>query len=248
MVTWAETRLPMRVLIVFAHHEPLSFNGAMRDTSVAELIAQGHEVRVSDLYAENFNPVAGRHDFLTCKRSDFFKYQDEQMNAVKSASFAPDIVREHERLLWCDLVIFQFPLWWFSVPAILKGWFDRVLAYGFAYGGGRWFESGPLRPRRALLSMTAGAPNERYSEGAIFGDINRVIYPIHVGVFNLCGLAALEPAIVWAPTRIGSERRAVELTKYAERVRGLAEEKPLPMHSTVDYPDPMVGDPSFFRA
>jgi NAD(P)H dehydrogenase (quinone) len=243
-----EVGRPIRVLIVFAHQEPQSFNGAMRDTVVAEMTAQGHEVCVSDLYAEGFNPVAGRHDFLACKRSDFFKYQDEQINAVKTGGFASDIAREHDRLIWCDLVIFQCPLWWFSVPAILKGWFDRVLAYGFAYGGGRWFENGPLKPRRALLSMTAGAPNERYMEGAIFGDIARVIYPIHVGVFNLCGLAALEPAIVWAPTRIGPERRAVALANYAERVRGLAEERPLPMHSIADHPDPMAGNPAFIRA
>lgn len=232
---------------MFAHYEPLSFNGAMRDTAVRELEAQGHEVRVSDLYAEGFDPVPARRDFSTCQRGDFFKYQTEQKHAVAENGFAPDIAREMEWLIWSDVVIFQFPLWWFSVPAILKGWFDKVLAYGFAYGGGRWFENGPLRPRRALLSMTAGAPSERYSEGAIFGDIRHVIYPIHVGVFNLCGLAALEPAIVWAPARIGPERRAEELDRYAERLKGLAEELPIPIHNTKDHPDPMAGNQAYFR-
>ena len=47
-----------------------------------------------------------------------------------------DAKTEIEKLLWADTLILQFPLWWFSMPAILKGWVDRVFAYGFAYGVG----------------------------------------------------------------------------------------------------------------
>ncbi len=231
----------MKVLIVYAHHEPRSFNGAMLSCATQVLRECGHDTRVSDLYAQKFDPVGGRHDFLTVKDPDFFKYAAEQVNADRLGAFAEDVAREQQWLLWSNLVIFQFPLWWFSVPAIMKGWFDRVLAMGFAYGGGRWFEHGPLRPRRALLAITAGAPRERYLEGNIFGGIDRVLYPLHVGVLNLVGLEVLPPFIAWAAARVSPETRAQYLADYARRLRSIADESPLPMHRIADHPDPYAG-------
>lgn len=75
-----------------------------------------------------------------------------------------DIAGEQEKLLWADTVIFQFPLWWFSLPAIMKGWIDRVYAYGFAYGVGEhsdthWgdrYGEGTFAGKRAMLVVTAG--------------------------------------------------------------------------------------------
>lgn len=233
----------MKVLIVYAHQEPASFNGAMLALAKETLVARGHEVVISDLYAQRFDPVGGRHDFTTVKDSGFFKYQAEQVYAHDHASFARDVAEQQRRLLWSDLVIFQFPLWWFGVPAILKGWFDRVLAMGFAYGGGRWFEHGPLRPRRALLAMTAGAPRERYLEGNIFGGIERVLYPIHVGTLNLVGIEVHAPFIAWAVARIGPEARQRYLTEYAERLARIDCEAPHPMHRIADHPDPYANTP-----
>jgi NAD(P)H dehydrogenase (quinone) len=232
----------MRVLLVFAHPEPRSFCGAMRDTAVEALEAAGHEVRRSDLYEMGFDPVGDRRDFLAAADPTFFKYQKEQLAASEQDGFAPALAAEMAKLAWCELAIFLFPLWWFSVPAILKGWFDRVLAMGFAYGGGRWFESGPLRGRRAVLALTAGAWRERYTEGAIFGGIERVLYPLHVGVLNLVGLEVLEPFIAWAPSRIGEEARRDILAAWQRRLTGLADEAPLPMHTVADHPDPMTGN------
>ncbi|WP_246014345.1 NAD(P)H-dependent oxidoreductase [Paenibacillus rhizophilus] len=124
----------MNVLIVYAHPEPESFNGALKDLAVAALTEEGHLVQVSDLYAMKFKAAADRDDFLMPVNPDFFKYQLEQGHASRTNTFSPDIKEEQEKLLWADFVIFQFPLWWYSVPAILKGWFDRVFASGFVYG------------------------------------------------------------------------------------------------------------------
>jgi len=231
----------LKVLIVYAHNEPRSFNHAMLSCAIDTLRQAGHDTDVSDLYAQKFDPVGGRHDFLTVKDPDFFKYAAEQVHAARSSGFAQEVAREQQRLLWSELVIFQFPLWWFSVPAIMKGWFDRVLAMGFAYGGGRWFEHGPLRPRRAMLAVTAGAPRERYVEGNIFGGIERVLYPLHVGVLNLVGLEVLPPFIAWAAARVSAETRAQYLADYARRLRTIADEAPLPMHRIADHPDPYAG-------
>jgi len=111
----------MNVLIVYAHREPESFNAAMKELAVSVLTEQGHEVKVSDLYAMKFKPVAGRDDFEPVSTASHINYMLEQRENAKKDSFSRDIKEEQERVKWAALVIFQFPIWWFSVPAILKG-------------------------------------------------------------------------------------------------------------------------------
>lgn len=229
----------MNVLLVHAHPEPKSFCSALYLTAATTLDSLGHDVRTSDLYGQNYNPVGDRHDFSHRCDRDFFKYQKEQVRAVREGTFASEVGDEMAKVDWCDVAIFTFPLWWFSVPAILKGWFDRTFAMGYAYGGGRWFDVGPFRGKRALLAFTAGAPRLRYTEGAIFGGIERVLYPIHVGVMNLTGMDVLEPFIAWGPARIGQEAREAILADWRSRLAGLESETPLPMHSLADHPDPI---------
>ena len=108
----------MKALIVYAHPEPTSFTAALKDAAVRAIEGAGHEAVVSDLYAEGFNPVAGRHDFLTVADPGRFHYQTEQSHASRNKGFAPDIAREQARLADAGLVILVFPLWWGGVPAI----------------------------------------------------------------------------------------------------------------------------------
>ena len=231
----------MIVLIVYAHQEPKSFCGDLLVVATEALKEDGHEVKVSDLYAMGFNPVCDRWDFTETADPDYFKVQKEQTHATAGGSFAPDIVREQERVQWADLVIFHQPLWWFSVPAITKGWFDRVLALDFAYGRGRWFDRGVFRGKRAMLTITAGAPEQRYQEGHIFGGIERVLYPLHVGVLNFVGFDVLEPFITWAPIQMSIEEREAELQSYRSRLEGVWTAEPLPFHSLKRHPDPLEG-------
>src|SRR5205085_699340 len=109
----------MNVLIVYAHPEPTSFTAAMKDAALNALCAAGHRVEVSDLYGEGFNPIAGRHDFTQAADPVRFHYQSEQLNASKTDGFAPELVREQERLLRADLLVLVFPLWWGGLPAIV---------------------------------------------------------------------------------------------------------------------------------
>jgi NAD(P)H dehydrogenase (quinone) len=132
----------MKVLVVLAHPEPLSFNGAMFRTAVEKLMMEGHEVETSDLYQMDFDAVSGRHNFTTVKDPNYFKQQMEEMYATESDGFADDIETEIEKIEWCDLMIWQFPLWWFGLPAILKGWVDRVFAMGRTYGGDKLYANG----------------------------------------------------------------------------------------------------------
>ena len=151
----------MKVLIVHAHPEPRSFVGALRDVAVEELTRLGHEVRVSDLHALGFRADSGRHDFLEAADPAYLKPQREQMHASERRTFAPDVQAEIEKVLRADTMIWTFPLWWFSVPAILKGWVDRVFVMGAIYGGGRVYATGALKGRRAMLAFTPAGPRPR---------------------------------------------------------------------------------------
>ena len=84
----------VNVLIVYAHPEPTSFASALKNVAVRALTAAGHRVELSDLYAEAFNPVAGRHDFKSAADPARFHYQSEQLHASRTGGFAADLVRE----------------------------------------------------------------------------------------------------------------------------------------------------------
>lgn len=217
----------MNVLVVYWHPEPQSFNHAMFDRAVTTLTEAGHQVETSDLHAMRFDPVSGRANFLAAKDPDYFKQQVEEMHAAETDGFAPVITTELAKLERCDLMIWQFPLWWFGLPAMMKGWVDRVFAMGRAYGGGRIYETGFFQGKRAMVSMTTGGPRESYLEDGFNGDLDAILRPIHRGMFQFTGFTVLAPHIVWGPARLTDEQRRQELDAYAARLRGIAGEAPL---------------------
>ena len=113
----------MNTLIVYAHPEPKSFNGAMKDLAVETLRGRGDNVEVTDLYAMKFKAVVGADDFQG-KRADpdFLSVATEQTRAYQTGTLASDIVAEQKKVERADLIILQFPIWWFGMPAILKGY------------------------------------------------------------------------------------------------------------------------------
>lgn len=230
----------MKAFIVHAHHEPGSFNGAMTRTAQDTLRGLGHEVRVSDLYAMGFDPVSDRRNFTTVRNAEYLKQQDEERHATKHDGFAADVAAEQEKLFWCDLLIFQFPLWWFSVPAIMKGWIDRVLAAGKIYGGGKWYSDGVFRGKRAMLSLTMGAPPEMMTPEGLNGDLDAVLFPRNHGTLYFCGFTVLPPFVVYGPARMAPEERARELERYAERLRGLDGLTPIAYPTLDDYDERFV--------
>src|ERR1051326_4747713 len=152
----------MNVFIVHAHPATLSLNGALTRFAVGALAELGHEVEVSDLYAMGWRSEADGRDFPARPADEVLRYPAASHQAFASGTQAPEIAAEQEKLLRADAVILQFPLWWFSMPAILKGWVDRVYAYGFGYGVGehserRWGErygEGTFKGKRAMLIVT----------------------------------------------------------------------------------------------
>jgi NAD(P)H dehydrogenase (quinone) len=208
----------MNVLIVHAHPEPTSFNHALTAAATAALTEAGHRVTVSDLYAEGFNPVGGRHDFTTEADPARFHYQAEQDHAARTGGFAPDLVREQRRVAQADLLVLQFPLWWGAPPAILKGWFERVLAYGFAYLDGQRFDTGVFRGRRALFGVTTGGTPARFAPDGVYGEIDRVLWPVERLTLAYMGYAVEPPFVAYAAPRVEPGERAAYLTQWRERV------------------------------
>jgi putative NADPH-quinone reductase len=217
----------MNVFIVYAHAEPQSFNGALYRTAIETLQSIGHEVQTSDLYAMQFNPVSDRRNFRSVKDPHYLKQQLEELYATEVDGFAPKIEAELRKVEGCDLMIRQFPLWWFGIPAILKGWVDRVFAMGRVYGGGRLHENGIFRGKRALLSLTTGGPAEAYVKGGFNGDIHAMLRPIQRGMLQFVGFAVLAPHIIYGPVRATAETRRQWLTAFAERLRKIDKETPI---------------------
>jgi NAD(P)H dehydrogenase (quinone) len=225
----------MKVLLVLAHPEPRSFNGLMKDVAVEALVSAGHEVTVSDLYGEGFGAAAGPADFTARHDPARFDLGMEQMHAAQNGLFAPEVRREIERLMAADLLILQFPMWWWSVPAILKGWMDRVFAFGVTYGPGRTWDNGVMRGRRAMLSFTTSAPAETFLPDGKNGDMERILWPIHGGLLGVCGYDVLPPFIAHAVAFIDERARTALLERYRERLAGIGGDAPLFFHPLGDY-------------
>lgn len=218
----------MRVLIVYAHHEPTSFNAAMTHEAREALVGAGHEVIVSDLYRAGFDPVSDRRNFRTVKDPTRLKRQDEEQHASQNNSFAPDLQAEMDKLAWCDVLVFQFPLWWLGLPAILKGWVDRVLAAGRAYGGGGYFGRGVFAGKRAMCSVTVGGAAPVYSGFGVYGPLESILHPVHHGILAFVGFTVIEPFVVYGPSRMTPDQRAAALVQYRERVLNLQSAPVLP--------------------
>jgi NAD(P)H dehydrogenase (quinone) len=216
----------MNVFLLLAHPEPKSFNGAMFQVAEKTLRDAGHAVQTSDLHRMAFQPVSDRRNFTTVKDPNYFKPQIEELHATEVGGFAPDIEGELRKVESCDLMIWQFPLWWFSVPAILKGWVDRVFAMGRTYGGERFYENGAFKGKRALLSLTTGSPDGAYQKGGWNGDIHAILRPVQRGMLQFVGFEVLAPNIVYGPVHVSQPEREAALAAWAARLKGVADEKP----------------------
>ncbi|MBO9556976.1 MAG: NAD(P)H-dependent oxidoreductase [Caulobacter sp.] len=226
----------MKVLLVFAHPEPHSLNTALRDVAVAELEAQGHEVRVTDLYAEGWKAQVDRADFPAWPADQRLAVAAASNAAFAEGTLTSDVAAEIEKLLWADALILQFPLWWYAMPAILKGWVDRVYAYGFAYGVGehsdeRWgdrFGEGTLAGKRAMLVVTAGGWEAHYSPRGVNGPIDDLLFPINHGILYYPGYDVLPPFVAYRVDRFGPADFEATAEDLRGRMRTLFDVAPIP--------------------
>jgi NAD(P)H dehydrogenase (quinone) len=190
----------MNVLYVYAHHDdPGSLNAALRTEARRMLASMGHTVADSDLYRMGFRPVLDERDFPDRALADRFVPNIEIRRALANGTVPREIGAELEKLRAADLVVFQFPLWWSSVPAILKGWFDRVLTFAHAAdtegGSGRPY----LRGKKVMLVTTLEAPEEVYAAGSQAG-IRELLAPVSVNTLAYVGMTVLPLFVVYGAT------------------------------------------------
>lgn len=186
----------MHALIVHAHPETVSFNGTLKDVAVETLTDLGHTVEVSDLYAERFDPVEKPEHYAAPVDAEHFSPLAEQRHASKAGKLPADVQREIDRLKRADLVVLQFPLWWHALPAILKGWFDRVFVNGGLYTSGMRYDNGYFRGKRAIVSVTTGAPAAAMTPGGRGGNIDTLLWPIQYSLYYM-GFSVLPPFVAY---------------------------------------------------
>jgi NAD(P)H dehydrogenase (quinone) len=139
----------MNVLIIYAHPSPKSFNHAILEAFVKPFHAAGHTVVVRDLYGIRFDPVLNEAD----------------LKALSRGSTRLDVAEEQKHVKEADLIAFLYPVWWFSEPAILKGWIDRVFSKGFAFKLDGHTPVGLLAGKKAVVFRTCGAGQEAFASG-----------------------------------------------------------------------------------
>jgi len=159
----------MNHLIIYANHNDGSFNHAVLENITKKFLSLGHEVVVRNLYKLNWNPV------LTT----------EDLKALHQGEIPADIAREQELVAWSDMLTVIYPVWWTSMPAILKGYFDRVFSYGFAYGPTPNGIEGFLKGKKVLLLSSTGQPRDIYEQSGMYKAMNMTT---DTGIFKFCAM------------------------------------------------------------
>lgn len=191
----------MKVLVVFDHPRRRSFCGAVLDSFVAGLAEAGHQAEIADLRAEGFDPRLPPDD-----EPDWDFPQKRYSDAV---------LAEQARISRNDALAFVFPVWWWSMPATLKGWIDRVWNNGWAYGGAR------LPHRRALLIGTGASSAEGYARR---GYDRAMQVQLVTGIMNYCGIEDAELRLLCdvtgeAAVRLAALEQAGALGRSFDRPR-----------------------------
>ncbi len=178
----------MKVLLVYAHNEPSSLTASLKNVSLEVLQAAGHESLVSDLYAQGFHAAAEKFDFTRSAVRILTMPTNKKNAALRDLSFSPDILGELQKIQSAEMIIFHFPVWWFSVPAILKGWFDRVLAMGVAGIPTIRMKEAISREKTALVVATAGSPSSDFQPlGTHKATLKQMLFPVLHGTLGSCG-------------------------------------------------------------
>lgn len=218
-------------LIVHAHPEPQSFCTAQMATAAQALRDAGYHVDVLDLYADGWAPVLSREEFTPANGP--FKPQAAQLRAVEDGTLDATVKAHLARLLAADLLVLSFPMWWFSLPAILKGWVDRVFVMGAVFGGDYGlFGDAALAGKRAMLLFTTGGPSESFQPGGVFGPMDDFLFHIHRGMLEFVGFQVLDPVVTHRPARITDQERAAALEAVRKSVTQAAAEAQLAVRGT----------------
>jgi NAD(P)H dehydrogenase (quinone) len=184
-----DTVLNMKCLIVYAHPNPGSFNHALLEKTKTMLTDMGAEVKVRDLYALNFKTTLDGGDFTQ----------------MKQGKFSPDVAIEQDAIRRADILIFVYPIWWFGMPAIMKGYIDRVFSFGFAYAMGDGGLKGLLSDKKAVIINTTGGAEDDFIRK---GCPEALKTATEVGIFETCGIRVIVHKYFFGVPYVTDEARA----------------------------------------
>src|SRR5271157_4516027 len=227
----------MHAHFVLAHPEPQSFNGHLVRSGSAALEAEGWTVSVSDLYAMGFDPCEGPTHFSNRAVPGRFDAQAEQRHATDTGTLPKVVTDELAVVDRADLLVLQYPMWWHLPPAMLKGWFDRVLAYGAVYTSRKRFEQGRFVGKRAMLSVTVGTSRSTYEHDGRSGDIDLLLWPVnftlaYVGYEVLAPFVAygVEAGLRYSDAAAVEERLRAVVSDFRNTLPRLAERETVPFN------------------
>jgi NAD(P)H dehydrogenase (quinone) len=159
----------MKHLIIYAHPNPESLNSYLKQTLIEHLWDSGDEVIVRDLYELNFSPVLSLED----------------MQGQRIGKVSEEVKQEQEFISWADHITFIYPIWWTGMPAIMKGFIDRVFSYGFAYRYDGGIQKGLLTGKQATVINTHGKSKIEYEN---IGMDKALSLTSDKGIFTYSGL------------------------------------------------------------
>ena len=228
-MTIAHDPIPGNALWIYAHPRRNSLNSHLFQTGLTVLRGD-YDVAISDLYAQGFDPVLSDRDLG--ELSDSSGGMASLLgHAYAADQLPPDIQLEQAKLAAAELLIIQFPLWWYGPPAILKGWFDRVLTSGFAFGDldphtgiPRRYGDGGLAGRKALIIVTAGDDERTLGERGVSGDLDSLLFPLTHGALWYTGIESLALHVVHDADMFDTARIEREAQRLTERLHGVATE------------------------
>lgn len=163
----------MKNLIVYAHPNSGSLNHFFKQTVLENLQESGEEIEVRNLNQINFNPVLSLED----------------MNGQRMGKVADDVKTEQDFITWADRIIFIYPIWWTGMPAIMKGYIDRVFSYGFAYRYDQGIQKGLLTGKKTIIINSHGKSNAEYEA---MGMDKALALTSDTGIFTYSGLEIQE--------------------------------------------------------
>lgn len=227
----------MKAHIVLAHPEPNSYNAHLAEAARQTLEGIGWEVSLSDLYAMGFDPCERAEHYTNRQNLERFDAQSEQHHAAGTGTIPKEISDEIARLDEAELVILQYPMWWHLPPAILKGWFDRVLVYGEVYRSKQRFETGRFVGKRAIQSVTVGTSPETYAFDGRSADIDMLLWPVNF-TLTYVGFDILKPQVTYgvegglrySDPAVIEDRLRLAAENYSARLRTLDSEACIPFN------------------
>ncbi|KAI8885024.1 flavodoxin-like protein [Backusella circina FSU 941] len=158
----------MKILIIFAHNRPNSLTGQIKGSFEKGLKEGGHQTDTLDLHKIGWKPVLYEED-------------EPDYSSRGNQHFSEEVKREQERLLNYDAIAFVFPTYWWNMPAILKGYIDRVFNYEYAYGTNRKLSD---KVKKLLwVTLMGTTPTTKYEKCHEVMD-----YLYNVGIGELCDI------------------------------------------------------------